>query len=131
MRTRKRNREAASRSEATKPKQKRNISTLAKLDENANGNYSLIAVEVNAKRNLKFIVSDGINQFKMYVESIQREHLVTKCTHHYKAKCMARNVIKTRMEVVKAGYKHKFANSVKKRDLANVANYALIPHQVD
>ena len=90
MRTRKRLREAAS-LDATKPKQ---IRKDAKLDENANGDYSLIAVEVNAKRQLKFIVDDGIDHFKMYVESIQRDHLVTKCTHHYRAKCMARHAIK-------------------------------------
>ena len=132
MRTRERLRKAASLHlaatlGATKPKKNRKD---AKLDENANDGYSLVAVEVNAKRQLKFIVDDGIDQFKMYVESIQRDHLVTKCTHHYRAKCMARHSIKTRLEVVKAGYKHKFADSVKKHDLANLANYTLLPHKV-
>ena len=69
MRTRKRSRKAPSLSDSTKPNR-----TIAKLDENENGGYSLIAVEVNAKRQLKFIVSDGVDQYKMYVESIQRDH---------------------------------------------------------
>ena len=102
MRLRKKTREKPLQIEVNRQAENRPVSV---LDVNGKGEYSLVAVEVNSKKNLKFIVSDGIDQHKMYVESIQRDYLVTKCTHHHKTKCLARHIIKTRIEVVKAGYK--------------------------
>ena len=64
--------------------------SVALIDEHKTYSIKDIVQRAGVKQCLRFVVTDGEQDFKMYVESIQRDFLVTKCENHYKLKCMGK-----------------------------------------
>ena len=66
------------------------MTSVALCDEQKIYSIKEVIQRAGVKQCLRFIVTDGEKDFKMYVESIQRDFLVTKCENHYKLNCMGK-----------------------------------------